>query len=132
MDSGVWDLDNGDSNPLRIPVQVGDFIPAHEGLGPWSIAASEYTAPPKPGDRLFGFIAVSCPTCKRTKAYWVYAVNGSVAWYSEVKTGYPDVSRIFLKLGDIRNNPDAFFPTSSNRIGCNRPLDQTTRIRRLS
>lgn len=65
----IWNLDNGDRNPLRIATQSADFIRAHEALRPWSLVAPDNVTPAKEGDHLFGFISVSCPTCRRTKAY---------------------------------------------------------------
>jgi hypothetical protein len=117
----IWDLDKPDSagrpSVLPIPTAEGDWVRGHEALGPMSAIAQVETLI-KPGDRLFGYITVLCPECLRDRAYWIYATFKQGGWFSEVKTGFPDLSLIARNLATIQANPDGFFSAvpQSDRI----------------
>jgi hypothetical protein len=64
----------------------------------------------KSGHRLFGLIAVTCPDCIKTRAYWIYTIHGVGGWYSELPQGkFPQLNKVKALLPQIRNNPEAFF-----------------------
>jgi hypothetical protein len=110
----IWDLDLADRpDPMPIPTQTftGDFIRPHESLGPFPIVTHPNAASlVKSGHRLFGYIQVACPLCKRTKGYWVWAVNGQSGWFAELAPGtWANVNALFKMLPEIRANPERFF-----------------------
>jgi len=89
---GIWNLDRLDASgnvaTLPIPVFVGDWIRPHESMGPQAVFGTELVKPAvKPGDRLFGFILVTCPECIVTREYWVYEVFDEGGWYCELPKG---------------------------------------------
>ena len=70
---------------LPIPVQVGDFIKPHAGLGPQDIFSNpNVKAIVKPGHRIFGLVGVLCPECSKDRCYWIFSIFGKSAWYSEM------------------------------------------------
>lgn len=89
---GIWNLDRPDNSgnvpTLMIPVFEGDWIRPHESMGPENVfdTALVKTAV-QPGDRLFGFMIVTCPACITTRQYWVYAVFDHGGWYCELPEG---------------------------------------------
>jgi hypothetical protein len=89
---GIWNLDrlneSGNAPTLIIPVFEGDWIRPHESMGPENVFDSPLVKPAvKPGDRLFGFITVTCPTCLVNREYWVYEVFDEGGWYCELPKG---------------------------------------------
>jgi hypothetical protein len=106
----IWNLGKVDDPAektavLPIPTAEGDYIRPHEALGPEG-AISEVRSLVNPGDRLFGYVFVECPECLKSKYYWVYAVVKQGGWFSEIKTGYPDISVIGRNIPTIRQNID--------------------------
>ncbi len=85
---GIWDLDtmgNDGGAPLQIPQAHSDYIRPHEPIGPFAVISQEpVNSQVRNGDRLFGWVAATCPDCKRTKAYYVYAVVGKGGWIAEI------------------------------------------------
>lgn len=82
--------------PLLIPAWRGDFLRPHSRFVP-SALVSLYPAVSnkvKTNDRVFGYVAASCPLCIRDRFYWVYFVYGVGGWYSEIK-GQPADSSLF-------------------------------------
>ena len=64
----------------------------------------------KEGNRVLGFITVTCSNCIGVRVYWIYFVYGAGGWYSEITTGgTPDVDKLITALPKIRENVDAFF-----------------------
>ena len=107
----LWNLDLPDrQDPLPIPVTgLKDWVRPHENLGPQA-AISLPTVQPlvQLGNRLLGYMSVSCPDCKRTKYYWVYVVAGQHGWYSELPDGkYPATNGLFRLIPGIRQRSDA-------------------------
>jgi hypothetical protein len=112
----IWNLDSKSDNPIPVLSQtLRSFIKPHEAAGPYSLTASfdqPFIPLAKAGDRILGFITVTCLNCPRTRAYWIYAVQGNAdsSWYAELPTGqYPNTTEIFRNLATIRKNPDALF-----------------------
>jgi hypothetical protein len=71
---------------LQIPTTVnsGDFLkPRHKYMQrPLSTFQGVQTVV-KQGDRIFGYVTVTCPNCVKERSYWVYFVNGPGGWYYE-------------------------------------------------
>ena len=59
--------------PLQIPIKVFDFIKEHEIGGPQVIFDPPQIdkTPPK-GQKLFGWVQISCPECVKTRYYYTY------------------------------------------------------------
>ncbi len=76
---------NERSNPLPIPVAMGDYIRPEDGWGPNSmLSIPSVTKRVNSGDRLIGWALVTCPKCP-IKYYWVYIQKGKGGWYAELK-----------------------------------------------
>jgi hypothetical protein len=110
----IWDLENVVKQgvarpvPLRIPTAVlkDGFIRPHESTGPFALV-SQVEKEVGPGDRLFGYIEVSCPTCVESRDYWVFAVRGKGGWYAEAK-GRISLNSLEQRILEIEKNPDQF------------------------
>jgi hypothetical protein len=77
------DLDNV-SDFLRIPTFMGDYIRPGEFMGPNQFMGLDAVKSlVKPGDRIFGSVGVSCPTCLKSRNYWLYIKVGDGGWYEE-------------------------------------------------
>jgi hypothetical protein len=71
---------------LQIPTTVnsGDFLkPKQKYLQRPMSTFQGVQAVVKPGDRVFGYVVVTCPNCIKERRYWLYFVNGPGGWYSE-------------------------------------------------
>jgi hypothetical protein len=71
---------------LQIPTTVnsGDFLkPKHKYMERPMSTFQGVQAVVKPGDRIFGYVTVTCPDCVKERRYWVYFVNGPGGWYYE-------------------------------------------------
>ena len=109
---GLVDLEHPDDF-LRIPTTTGDFIRAGEAWGP-----NQFMGLPgvknivKPGDRIFGTVTVSCPTCATTRGYWVYIKAGDGGWYSNMqKPGFITNIGVIAKLAaNFEAEMDALVP----------------------
>jgi hypothetical protein len=78
------DLDNVGADYLRIPVNMGDYLRPGEFWGPNQFMGIDAVkSVVKPGDRIFGSVQVSCPTCVKNRGYWVYIKSGEGGWYFE-------------------------------------------------
>jgi hypothetical protein len=102
----LWNMDLPDRNdPLPIPVSTFDWIRPHEEGGPQNLFDGPLVSPLlKPGNRLFGSAAVSCPECARGRTYIVNIVWGENGWFSEVeseKSGKILIPPNFLKASRI-------------------------------
>jgi hypothetical protein len=110
----IWDLDqpgpNGTPKILPIPTDGADWIRPHENIGPMA-ALGKVASGTKDGDRLLGFIGVTCPKCIRTRLYWVYAVKGDteIGWYSEVKGASIDLPALDKAMPEIQKDTQKFF-----------------------
>jgi hypothetical protein len=115
--SGKWwlgfiDLDR--SEPTRaytLPISGSplDFIRPGEPIGDSAIFLDSRILPPlRDGERLVGFIGVSCPTCIKTRTYFVYSVYGSGGWYAELPMSQIDAI-MKQPFANIIADPDAAF-----------------------
>jgi len=109
---GIWDLDRlgpeGNPQTLQIPVALTDWIRPRKSAGPEAIISDNRIQPPaKDGDRLVGFMGVSCPACVKTKTYFVCAVVGQGGWYKEVPGIRLD--SFAAAIPKIKLDPERFF-----------------------
>ncbi len=105
---GLIDLDNIPADFLRIPTTMGDYIRPGDFWGPnqfMGIPAVKSVV--KPGDRIFGSVEVSCPTCIKNRGYWVYIKVGEGGWYSE-QEGPPMGFANLNAIQKIAENFDAY------------------------
>ena len=73
------------SNPLPIPVFMGDYIRPEDSSGPYGmLSMPAVSARVNSRDRLIGWALVTCPNCL-TKYYWVYIKQGEGGWFAELK-----------------------------------------------
>lgn len=116
----LMDLDNLDADALRIPVQEGDFIRPGEGWGPnMMMDLPEVKAVVHPGDRIFGYGMVLCPTCVKTRSYWIYIEQGKGGWYCEMpKPLYPTGRQFF---DEMKAHFDAFL-SELGPVECRVPI----------
>jgi hypothetical protein len=100
----VWNMDLPNrADPLPIPISTFDWIRPFNESGPSSIFGSPSVAQLlRPGDRLFGYIFISCPDSTRDRGFIVYIVWGEGGWFSEDKRGNSseglDVPREFSSI----------------------------------
>ncbi len=116
---GIWNLDRinpetGGPKILPIPVESGDWIRPHGSQGPDAfIGQANAKQFWKDGDRLFGAVTVTCPTCVTTRTYIVYIVCGKGGWYSELLSPttltWSDLSKLAKSGVDdfLANIPDS-------------------------
>jgi hypothetical protein len=108
----LWNLDGDHADALQIPVYTasGDYIRARESIGPFGILSSPGVSPfIKQGNRLFGYMTVTCPDCLRTKEYWVYIDCGTGGWYSELPTGqHVNLTALVRNIPNIANDLTGF------------------------
>jgi hypothetical protein len=78
-------------SPFILPIgrQTGDFLKGHASL--YKIQVLHYGNAIalngiKPGDRIFGWIALSCADCMTIRYYYVYYEYMKGGWYSEAPT----------------------------------------------
>ncbi|MGI9101726.1 MAG: hypothetical protein ACR2IF_04695 [Terriglobales bacterium] len=107
----MWDLDADDyKQPLHVPARTfkDSWIRPKGNFGPYSITHSPEEIRVKHGDRIFGYVVVTCPDCKTQRIYWVYANSGTTeGWYSEA-TDAPSFSKIEAQIESIRRDLDGF------------------------
>lgn len=75
------DLDNP-TEFLKIPSSGGGFIRPGDIAGPYVFIGLVKTQF-KTGDRLFGSVGVTCPTCLKERTYWLFIKGGEGGWYEE-------------------------------------------------
>jgi len=107
----LWNIDLPDRNdPLPIPYQTFDWLRPKDEGGPQNLFGGPLVAPLlKPGNRLFGTAAVSCPECARGRTYIVHIVWGESGWYSEVED--EKSGRVFVPANGLEPGRTAYFKT---------------------
>jgi len=73
---------------LQIPtvVNANDFLRPRDRYIPRELVPTFPGAASvvKKGDRVFGYVTVTCPNCVKVRRYWLYFTHGSeIGWYSE-------------------------------------------------
>jgi hypothetical protein len=102
-------IDGSDvGKPVQIPISTFDFIKGREGGGPQNLFdPPNAIQSPNKGDRLFGWIQVSCPTCIATHYYWTYVHFGYDGWYSEVlKERHEAITKWLRENGPFKNTDE--------------------------
>lgn len=108
--SAIWNLDSP-AQPLPIPVDKFDYIKPHEASGPrafFSLPNVERLL--KQGNRLAGFIGITCAECVTTRYFWVYVTWGTGGWSSELaQNTVIDLQALGKLIPSIANDPEEFF-----------------------
>jgi hypothetical protein len=87
---------------------AGAFLPSRADL------LLQPNEPLVKGNRLFGYLSISCAECSNRRAYWVFIKYGEAGWYRELKDGaYP-----FTKL-----RPDNIERYVSDFMNHNDPIE---------
>jgi hypothetical protein len=107
--AAFWNMDLPERNdPLPIPVQTFDWIqPGKEGGPQGLFAAPTVSSLIRPGDRLMGSVSVTCPLCKRGRAFVVWIKWGTEGWYAEAT----DQEGLLLPRRFLRENRERYFVT---------------------
>ena len=91
-----------------IPWQHYDFVRAKDYRGAFGIRFVTPALPTqlKPGDRILGFLNVTCDDCVQVRSYWVYFQQGQGGWFAETS---PDYAVQLAKVEEIikSQGPDA-------------------------
>lgn len=92
--------------PLPIPFGTFDFLKPNSSSGLYQIFEQPAVANLiKPGDRLFGYISITCPECERTRIYWVSVLWGDGGWYSELpENHHVDNEWLYRNMPEIKDN----------------------------
>jgi hypothetical protein len=102
----LLDFDNLAADYLRIPTNMGDYIRPGDYWGPNQFMGIDAVkGVVKPGDRIFGSVEASCPTCVKTRGYWVYIKVGEGGWYAE-QDGEPKAITTLNAARGIADNLD--------------------------
>jgi hypothetical protein len=107
----AWNLDlPSHTDPLPSSTASFDYIRSHEYGGPQGIFSDPGIKQfIKQGDRLFGFVAVTCPDCFKTRGYLFYITWGTGGWYCELPNGKGiNVPLVAKSLPQISANPEKF------------------------
>jgi hypothetical protein len=83
----AWNLDSKLNLPAFNQSEAGLFVKKGNGILVASLDNPNMKPLIKPGDRVFGFVAVDCPDCLETKYYWLFVVYGGDSWYSPIPKG---------------------------------------------
>jgi hypothetical protein len=94
---------NGKEAGTSVPIVIAtaDFINGHDSIGPENLFdPPQILKSPSDGQKMFGWIQISCPDCIRTRFYWAYIKFGFAGWYSEVsKTRFEEIDTWLNKSG---------------------------------
>jgi hypothetical protein len=107
--AAMWNLET--RKVLPIPSASFDYIRPREAGGPEAFfGLPNVDATLNAGNRLAGVVAVTCPNCTASHAYWVYVIWGQGGWFSKISHGHsPSLSQIKNAIPAIAENPDQFF-----------------------
>jgi hypothetical protein len=115
----LWNLDSTRDDSIPLVQRSISFIRAGEGSGPYPLTEDNSLPFTKPGDRLFGYLEVTCPECAKTKPYWVFTIYQHGGWYAEFpEAQFPMSSLIVKQVPIMRIDLDAWISqnVSGNRI----------------
>lgn len=85
LSNGNYPKDYGDntSQPLPIPTKkIDDFVKPHTSLGNFEIFNQPALVHIKTGDRLFGFLGITCANCPTETKIWLYWEVGVGGWHA--------------------------------------------------
>jgi hypothetical protein len=102
---------------LQIPtvVNANDFLRPRDRYVPRELVPTFPGAESvvKKGDRVFGFVVVTCPNCIKVRRYWLYFTHGSdTGWYSEFEANEKTELPIGKLLQDTEQTLDQIVPTN--------------------
>ena len=108
----TWNLDRPkDKSILNIPfsTEPNGFIKNGAYMVPISLMGRpDVMSQVNPGDRIVGWMTVTCPDCVRVRAYWFYFVVGKGGWYAECQDGqYPGMNSIAKNWDVFAKNGEA-------------------------
>jgi hypothetical protein len=104
----LTDVDNLGADFLKIPTQMGDYIRPGESWGPNELMGIDAVkSVVKHGDRIVGSVSISCPTCMKTRGYWVFIKAGDGGWYAE-QEGSPKAIANRAAAEKLASNFDAY------------------------
>ena len=105
----LWNMELPDrDDPLPIPVTTFDWLRPNDESGPTSLFDTPLVAPlVKKGDRLFGSIGITCPTCSLGRTYIVYIVWGTGGWFAEIED--PKAGAVIIPTNLHREFRDKYF-----------------------
>lgn len=93
LTNGYYPKDYGDntSQPLPIPIKkIDDFVKTNTLLGNVEIFNQPTVDHIKTGDRLFGFMGITCANCPTERKIWLYWEVGVGGWYAPFSPVNPD------------------------------------------
>ncbi len=95
--------------PLPIPVGSHDWVRPGRRGGPYGILSRPTSRGLiNPGDRIFGYISLSCPECSTDKVYWVFFKHGQGGWYAEKRQKFSGgITALVKMLPMVRSDPNA-------------------------
>jgi hypothetical protein len=95
--TGIWNMDLPDSDsPLPIPTNTLDFLRGGSESGPISIFGGPVSSWIKPGNRLFGTIAIDSPSWPEGTTYAVYIVWGASGWYAQLNNARVSAGNLLI------------------------------------
>jgi hypothetical protein len=116
MDIDRSSTESGTTTPYILPIpafaDAGDFLRPKTNFLQRPIVSTfpQVREAVKPGDRIFGYVTVSCPNCVKDRRYWVFFVNGSGGWYSETPTKDPFELPVLAASGDVEGQLEKLVP----------------------
>lgn len=105
---GIFDLSSEPIETVPIPWEESSFLGGVSGQGPNELMSRYGIAE----HRYFGFAAVTCKNCERTRWYWIHFIHGSDqnAWVVELEGADPKIWNPTLLLSDPNEYIEANFP----------------------
>jgi hypothetical protein len=105
----LWNMDLPDrDDPLPIPTSGFDWLRPNDESGPGVLFDTPLVAALlKKGNRLFGSIGITCPTCSRGRTYIVYIVWGTGGWFAEIDN--PKAGTAIIPANFHREFRDRYF-----------------------
>ncbi|HXM94199.1 MAG TPA: hypothetical protein VOA64_08100 [Candidatus Dormibacteraeota bacterium] len=111
---GLFDLDFPEERktqalPIPARTMTGDYLRPHDKYLPTDVLSyhPEVRAMVKKGDRVFGWMGVTCRNCIRTRAYWLYFVDGQGGWYSEMPAKLVKGEAFPIDIDKLRHDTEA-------------------------
>jgi hypothetical protein len=109
--------DPDSSEPLPIPTnEVDDFVKGHSQAGNFNIFNDTARQIIKPGDQIFGLVAISCMNCPNESKFWFYWTVGNGGWFAPftpIPKGVEVFKRPNLSSDQIDGLISAIAPTRS-------------------
>jgi hypothetical protein len=114
----LWRVSPSGGEVLQVrPYRDGITLRKHEAAKPyWLIYSQSSGDKVKEGDRVFGWVEVTCPDCLYTRRYWVNAFHGIGGWYAEMPLNQPPpMNFVYRSMGRIDEVLPSLVPINSRR-----------------